>query len=145
MAVSSTRPVLEEAWIALQFQLAGLRAGFDGDIPEAVLNARDDAYGMIEAEYRGLPSIYPGQRDVEIPAYDICEREDELQESEGRLVVAISFVSPYDFTDEAIAELKALCTAKFAEAAATHGIECVFASVEGWRRLSYVERIVIEV
>ncbi|WP_146014115.1 hypothetical protein [Trinickia dabaoshanensis] len=144
MAVSSSAPVLEEAWIALQFQLDGLPADFEGDIPEAVLNAREDACGVIEAEYRGLPSMYRGADDVEVPAYDICAREDDFQEFEGRLVATVSFVSPYDFTDEAVSELKQLCTEKFMDAAAAHGIGCVLACVEGWRRFSYVERVVFE-
>ena len=144
MAVSSSTPILEEAWIALQFQLAGLPSDFEGDIPEAVFNAREDAYGTIEAEYRGLPSMYRGDQDVEVPAYDICAREDDLQESNGRIVATVSFVSPYDFTDEALAELKGLCSEKFAEASRAHGISCEFVGIEGWRRFSYVERVAID-
>lgn len=146
MAGSSSTPALEEAWIVLQFQLADLSAAFEGDIPAPVFDARDDAYGAIEAEYRGLPSMYRGEHDVdvEVPAYDICAREDELRAYEGRLVAAISFVSPHDFPDDAVAELKRLCIAKFSEAASAHGIGCALVGIEGWRRLSYVERAVIE-
>ena len=144
MAVSTSQPVLEEAWIAVQFQLAGLTAEFEEDIPEIVCHVRDDAYSAIAAEYRGLPSMYPHGADVQDPAFDICGNDDDFQASEHRLVTGITFVSQADFTHEAIGELKALCIAKFTEAAATHGIDCVFTGVEGWRRLSYTEQRVIE-
>jgi hypothetical protein len=47
------------------------------------------------------------------------------------------------FTCEAIAELKALCVAKFAAAAAVQGISCSFAGIEGLRRQT-IEQAVIE-
>lgn len=144
MAVSTSKPLLEEAWIAVQFQLAGLTAEFEGEIPDAVHHVRDDAYSAIAAEYRGLPSMYPHSADVQDAAYDICGNEEDFQESQHRLVTAISFVSHDDFTAEAIDELKTLCVSKFTEAAAAHGIECTFAGIEGWRRFSYVEQITIE-
>ena len=144
MAVSTSKPLLEEAWIAVQFQLAGLTAEFDGEIPDAVRHVRDDAYCAIAAEYRGLPSMYPHSTDVQDAAYDICGNDEDFQESQHRLITAISFVSGDDFTAEAIDELKALCVSKFTEAAAAHGIECAFAGIEGWRRLSYVEQVMIE-
>jgi len=144
MAVSSSKPLLEEAWIAVQFQLAELTAEFVGDVPDIVRNVRDDARAAIEGEYRGLSSIYRGHNDVEVPTYDICTNDEGFQEVRGRLVTSILFVSPTDFTDEAIAELKALCIARFAEAAAAHGIRCTFAGIEGWRRFSYIEQVVIE-
>jgi hypothetical protein len=144
MTVSSSKPQLEEAWIAVQFQLAGLTAEYEGDIPEAVYSVRDEAYAAIEGEYRGLLSMYPDDSAVQVPAYDICTNAEGLEESRGRLVVAVSFVSCSDFTSEAIAEVKALCVAKFTEAAAVWGISCAFAGVEGWRRLSYIEQAVIE-
>ncbi|CAM2195953.1 conserved protein of unknown function [Paraburkholderia kururiensis] len=144
MAASSSNPLLEEVWIEVQFQLAELTAEFGADIPDIVLNVRDDARAAIQGEYRGLSSMYRGHHDVEVPAYDLCPNDGDFQEARGRLVTSISFVGPADFTDEAIAELKALCTAKFAEAAAAHGIRCVFAGIEGWRRFSYIEQVVIE-
>lgn len=144
MAISTSQPVLEEAWIAVQFQLAGLTAEFEGDIPDAVCHVRDDAYSAIAAEYRGLPSMYPRGADVQDPAFDICGNDDDFQASEHRFVTGITFVSHADFTHEAIGELKTLCMAKFAEAATTYGIRCVFTGVEGWRRLSYTEKHVIE-
>jgi hypothetical protein len=88
--------------------------------------------------------MYPGDSAVEVPAYDICTNAEGLEESRGRLVVAVSFVSCSDFTSEAITEVKALCVAKFSEAAAVWGISCAFAGVEGWRRLTYIEQAVIE-
>lgn len=144
MAVSSSEPQLDEAWIALQFQLAGLTDDFDGDIPDAVDNVREEAYSLVNAEYRGLPSMYRGDSAVEVPVYDICPDDEELQSFHGRLGVAITFVSSEDFTGEAIAEVKALCIAKFAEVAAAHGISCAFVGVEGWRRVSYIEHTIIE-
>jgi len=144
MAVSSSKPQLDEAWIAVQFQLAGLSAEFEGTIPDAVYSTRDDAHTMVNAEYRGLSSMYRGDSAVEVPVYDICPNDEALQSFRGRLGAAITFVSSEDFTSEAIAEVKALCVAKFAEAAAAHGISCVFVGIEGWRRLSYVEQTVIE-
>ncbi|MDG0023663.1 hypothetical protein [Trinickia sp. Y13] len=144
MAVSSSNSLLEEAWIAVQFQLAELTAEFGGDIPDIVRDVHDDARAAIEGEYRGLSSMYGGHNDVEVPTYDICTNDEGFQEARGRLVASISFVSSTDFTDEAIAELKALCIAKFAEAAAAHGIPCAFAGIEGWRRFSYTEQVVIE-
>ncbi|HTH77280.1 MAG TPA: hypothetical protein VL635_23075 [Trinickia sp.] len=144
MAVSTSKPLLEEAWIAVQFQLAGLTAEFEGEIPDAVHHVRDDAYSAIAAEYRGLPSMYPHSADVQDAAYDICGNDDDFQESQHRLTTAISFVSGDDFTEEAIDELKKLCVSKFTEAAAAHGIECAFAGIEGWRRFSYVEQVMIE-
>lgn len=144
MAVSSSKPLLEEAWIAVQFQLAELTAEFAGDIPDIVRNVCDDAHAAIEGEYRGLSSMYPGHNDVEVPTYDVCANEEDFQEVGGRLVTSISFVSRTDFTNEAIAELKALCIAKFIDAAAAHGIRCAFVGIEGWRRFSYIEQVVIE-
>ncbi|GLU33244.1 hypothetical protein WKR88_16055 [Trinickia caryophylli] len=144
MAVSSSTPQLEETWIAVQFQLAGLTTEFEGDIPDVVRHALDDAYAAINGEYRNLPSMYPDDGEVEAPAYDVCEIDEALLESDGRLVVAISFASGGDFTQEAIGELKALCCEKFAEAAAVHGIACVFTGIERWRRLTYVEHEVVE-
>jgi hypothetical protein len=58
--------------------------------------------------------------------------------------VAVSFLSRADFTSEAIAELKALCVAKFTKLAAAQGISRAFAGIEGWRRLTYIEQAVIE-
>lgn len=144
MAVSSSKPQLEEAWIAVQFQIAGLTAAFEGDIPEAVYHVRDDAYSAICGEYRGLSSMYQGEGTVEEPVYDICENDEDVLEHRGRLVVGVSFVSGADFTDEAIAELKTLCVEKFIEAAAAHAVSCVFAGIDGWRRLIVVEQTTIE-
>ncbi|CAM2192053.1 conserved protein of unknown function [Paraburkholderia kururiensis] len=144
MAVSSSDPLLEEAGIEVQFQLAELTEESVGDIPDVVRNVRDDACAAIGGEYRGLSSMYRGHHDVEVPAYDLCPNDGDFQEARGRLVTSISFVGPADFTDEAIAELKAFCIAKFTEAAAAHGIRCVFAGIEGWRRFSYIEQVVIE-
>jgi hypothetical protein len=64
MTVSSSKPQLEEAWIAVQFQLAGLTAEYEGDIPEVVYSVRDEAYAAIEGEYRGLLSMYRGDNAV---------------------------------------------------------------------------------
>ncbi|HEX7682411.1 MAG TPA: hypothetical protein VF446_02565 [Trinickia sp.] len=144
MAVSTSKPQLEEAWIAVQFQLAGLTAEFEEEVPDIVRHVLDDAYSAIAAEYRGLPSMYPEGSDVQDPAYDICANDGDFQETQQRLVTAIMFVSGTEFTHEAIAELKSLCTAKFAEAAAAHGIECAFSGIEGWRRISYIEQVTIE-
>ncbi len=144
MAVSSSEPQLDEAWIAVQFQLAGLTADFEGNIPDAVYSVRDEAYAAINAEYRGLSSMYRGDSAVEVPVYDLCPNDEELQSFRGRLGVGITFVSDEDFTGEAIAEIKALCVARFTEAAAAHAISCAFAGVNGWRRLSCIEQTVIE-
>lgn len=144
MAVSSSTPEVEEAWIAIAFQLAGLTTEFEGDIPDVVRHVVDDAYAAINGEYRNLPSMYPDDGEVETPAYDVCEIDEAFQESAGRLVMAISFVSRVDFTHEAIAELKALCCEKFNEAAASHGISCAFTGIERWRRLTYLEHEVLE-
>ena len=144
MAVSTGMPQLEEAWIAVQFRIAGLTVEFDDDVPDIVFNVRDDAWSAINGEYRGLPSMYRGEGAVEVPAYDICADDAGVQQSGGHFVLAVSFVSGFDFTREAIDEIKALCIEKFAEAAAAHGVSCAFAGIEGWRRLSYMERAVIE-
>lgn len=146
MTVSSSAPQLEEAWIAVQFQLASLTAEFEGEIPDVVGQVRDEAYAAINGEFRGLPSMYrsDGSVEVEVPVCEICAIDEDLVESQGRLIVAITFVSGDDFTDEVIAALKTLCIEKFAAAAAAHGVACAFAGIEGWRRLTYVEHAVIE-
>lgn len=144
MALSTSKPQLEEAWIAVQFQLAGPIAESEHEVPDSVRHTLDDAYSAIAAEYRGLPSMYPEGTDVQDPAYDICANDEGFQEAGQHLVAAIMFVSSTEFTHEAVAELKALCAAKFAEAAAAHRIECTFAGIEGWCRLSYIEQVTIE-
>jgi hypothetical protein len=146
MTVSSSTPQVEEAWIAVQFQLAALTAEFEGEVPDVVGNVRDEAYAAINGEFRGLPSMYrsDGPVEVEVPVCDICAIDEDLVESQGRLVVAITFVSGDDFTGEVIAALKTLCIEQFAAAAEAHGIACIFAGIEGWRRLSYIEHAVIE-
>lgn len=144
MTVSSSTPQLEEAWIAVQFQLAALTTEFEGEVPDVVGNVRDEAYAAINGEFRGLPSMYRSDGAVEVPVCDICAIDEGLVESQGRLVVTITFVSGDDFTGEVIAALKTLCIEKFAAAAAAHGVPCAFAGIEGWRRLTYIEQAVIE-
>jgi hypothetical protein len=61
------------------------------------------------------------------------------------MVVAVAFTSEHDFLpDDAIAELKGLCVARFAEATEQYGIACLYAGIEGWRQFSYSERTDIE-
>ena len=144
MAVTSS-PILTEAQILVRFQLAGLtRASlhdFDTDVIFRVLNA---AHGKIDVEYRALPSAYYLEDTVHFPSYELCPNENELEEHEDRMVVAIAFASGRDFLPDAIAELKELCIARFAEEAVQNGITCSYAGIEGWRNLSFSERTDIE-
>src|ERR1700712_5863917 len=102
------------------------------------------AHGNIDAAYRALPLAYSLENRVLFPSYELCSNETELEEYQGRMVVAVAFASGRDFQPDAIAELKELCIVRFTEEAARNGITCSYAGIEGWRNLSFSERTDIE-
>jgi hypothetical protein len=144
MTVTS-HPMLTEAQILVMFQLAGLTPAsmLDADV-DVVFKVLDEAHGNIDVEYRALSSAYQMDGTVQFPSYELCSNESELEEHQGRMVVAVAFTSERDFLPEAIEELKGLCIVWFAKAAQQNGIACLYAGIEGWRNLSYTERTEIE-
>jgi hypothetical protein len=144
MAVTSS-PTLTEAQILVRFQLAGLTPATVHDVNTAVIfTVLDAAHGNIDVDYRALPSAYYLEDTVLFPSYELCPNENELEEYQGRIVVAVVFASGRDFLPDAIAELKELCILRFAEEAAQNGITCSYAGIEGWRDFSYSECTEIE-
>jgi hypothetical protein len=138
-------PTLTEAQILVRFQLAGLTPASMHDVDtDVIFKVLDAAHGNIDVDYRALPSAYYFEETVLFSSYELCSNESELEEYEGRMVVAVAFASGRDFLPEAIAELKELCFVRFAEEAARNGITCSYAGIEGWRNLSHSERTDIE-
>jgi hypothetical protein len=109
-----------------------------------VLKVLDEAHGSIDVGYRALSSAYQLDGTVQFPSYELCTNESELEEYQGRMVVAVAFTSERDFLPDAIEELRGLCIARFAEAAERNGIACLYVGIEGWRNLSYSESTDIE-
>jgi hypothetical protein len=111
---------------------------------DVIFKVLDEAHGNIDVAYRALSSAYQLDDTVQFPSYVLCANESELEEHQGRMVVAVAFTSERDFLPDAIEELKELCIARFAEAAGQNGIACLYAGIEGWRNLSYTELTDIE-
>jgi hypothetical protein len=111
---------------------------------DIVFEVLDEAHGNIDVEYRALPSAYYLEGTVQFPSYELCPNESELEEYQGRMVVAVAFTSARDFQPDALEELKGLCIVRFAEAAERNGIACLYAGIEGWRNLCYSETMDIE-
>lgn len=144
MTVTSS-PTLTEAQILVRFQLAGLTpASMHGVDTDVIFKVLDAAHGNIDVDYRALSSAYYLEDTVLFPSYELCSNESELEEYQGRMVVAVAFASGRDFLPEAIAELKDLCIARFTEEAEQNGITCSYAGIEGWRNFSYSECTNIE-
>jgi hypothetical protein len=144
MTVTSS-PTLTVAQILIRFQLAGLTAASGHEVnTDIIFKVLDAAHGNIDVDYRALPSAYYQEDTVLFPSYELCPNENELEEYQGRIVVAVVFASGRDFLPDAIAELKELCILRFAEEAAQNGITCSYAGIEGWRDFSYSECTDIE-
>jgi hypothetical protein len=111
---------------------------------DVIFKVLDAAHGNIDVDYRALRSAYYLEDTVLFPSYELCSNDGELEEYQGRMVVAVVFASGRDFPTDAIAELKELCIVRFAEEAAQNGITCSYAGIEGWRNLSYSECTDIE-
>jgi hypothetical protein len=94
--------------------------------------------------FRPKSSAYQLDGTVQFPSYELCSNESELEEHQGRMVVAVAFTSERDFLPDAIEDLKGLCIARFAEVAERNGIACLYAGIEGWRNFSYSESTDIE-
>jgi hypothetical protein len=141
----TSSPTLTEAQILVRFQLAGLTPASMHDVDtDVIFKVLDAAHGNIDVDYRALRSAYYLEDTVLFPSYELCSNESELEEYQGRMVVAVAFASGRDFQPDAIAELKELCIVRIAEEAARNGITCSYAGIEGWRNLSYSERTDIE-
>jgi hypothetical protein len=94
---------------------------------DVIFKVLDEAHGNIDVAYRALSSAYQLDDTVQFPSYVLCANESELEEHQGRMVVAVAFTSERDFLPDAIEELKELCIARFAEAAGQNGIACLYA------------------
>jgi hypothetical protein len=67
-----------------------------------VLKVLDEAHGSIDVGYRALSSAYQLDGTVQFPSYELCTNESELEEYQGRMVVAVAFTSERDFLPDAI-------------------------------------------
>jgi len=106
-----------------------------------------EAYEIARSRYSQLPSSQgpcPGE-DFTVPQYEICENDVMDEVRAGRIVSGIAFYRSAPFADQALSELRRLCTQAFEEAAGKRGVQVAYAGCREWRRLELTQTRELEV